>query len=394
MMLFMHQVALKDKRVLIREDFNVPFTEQGEIAHSARIDAALPTIRAAMAQGAKVILMSHLGRPKEGCFAQEFSLRIVADYLSLRLGQSVALCHLEAVPNLAPQQVVLLENVRFLVGEQENSDQLAKKLATLCDVFVMDAFAVAHRAQASTVGVAKYAPLACCGPLLQQEIAAIEKVMAQPKSPVVAIVGGSKVSTKLKVLENLLPVVDTLVVGGGIANTFLVAAGYSVGESLMEEDLVATAKMLLAQAQEQGKQIWLPSDVVVALDVNQPQGQEKSIAHIAPEDKIFDIGVRSQQQLANIILSAKTILWNGPIGVFEKAPFAKGTQALAQAIAQSEAFSVAGGGDTLAAIEAFKVSDKISYLSTGGGAFLEVLEGKVLPALAVLQNHAQPSNLD
>ncbi len=387
MMLTMDQVTISDKWVLIREDFNVPMKE-GNIAHSARIDAAMPTLNKALAKGAKVIVMSHLGRPKEGQFDAALSLTPIAQYLRKALNQKVPLFTLdEDVPPLKNGELALLENVRFLEGEEANSDLLAKKLASLCDVFVMDAFAVAHRAQASTAGVAKFAKVACAGPLLQAELQAIHHVLVSPQRPVVAIVGGSKVSTKLKLLNNILNKVDTLVVGGGIANTFLAAKGLSVGESLYEPDLVATAKEMMQKAVALNKTIWLPTDVVIGQTLSDTEiGIVKDCTQVGHADKIFDIGPQSQLNLAKCIALAKTVLWNGPLGVFECAPFAQGTQSLAQAIVTSKAFSVAGGGDTLAAIEQFGVQNKISYLSTGGGAFLEALEGHTLPAVAVLES--------
>ncbi len=385
-MLTMDKVDLADKWVLIREDFNVPMKD-GKIAHSARIDAALPTLNKALAKGAKVIVMSHMGRPKEGQFDQSLSLSVIAQYLSKALGQAVPLFTLDSpVPALKSGEIALLENVRFLEGEEANADDLSKKLAALCDIFVMDAFAVAHRAQASTVGVAQFAKVACAGPLLQAEIEAIDHVLVAPQRPVVAIVGGSKISTKLKLLKNILDKVDTLVVGGGIANTFLAACGLPVGESLYEPPLVATAKEMIQAAQIQGKTIWLPTDVVVGQTLSdQEQGVVKACMQVGRADKIFDIGPQSQLSLTKLIAQAKTVLWNGPLGVFECAPFAQGTRSLANAIVASKAFSVAGGGDTLAAIEQFGIADKISYLSTGGGAFLEALEGHALPAVAAIE---------
>lgn len=386
-MLKMEEVSLTDQWVLIREDFNVPMKE-GKITHTARIDASLPTILKAVSAGAKIIVMSHLGRPTEGRFQSEFSLGPIADYLGACLNQKIPLFALgDPLPVLKPGEVAMLENCRFLAGEEHNSPTLAKQLAALCQVFVMDAFAVAHRAQASTCGVANFAPKACAGPLLQKELAAINQVLIQPKRPMVAIVAGSKVSTKLNLLNNLLDKVDVLVVGGGIANTFLAANGHPVGESLIEVDLIPTAKVLMQKARNSGKTLWIPQDVVVAQELSeQAKAQIKSIDEVQKNDKIFDIGPRSSQDLRYTILAAKTILWNGPIGVFEYAPFAKGTMDLAQAIADSTAFSVAGGGDTLAAVEQFHVSDQISYLSTGGGAFLEALSGNTLPAISVLES--------
>jgi len=390
-MLNMVDLVLNNKTVLIREDFNVPMAD-GKISHSARIDAALPTLRQALAMGAKVIVMSHLGRPTEGQYDAQFSLKPIAEYLSNALGQPVPLCDIDSLPSLSSSEIVLLENVRFLKGEEKNTPELARKLASLCDIFVMDAFAVAHRAQASTVGVAEYANVVCAGPLLQKELEALKKIFDHPKKPVLAIVGGSKVSTKLQLLTNLLDKVDILVLGGGIANTFLKAQGLAIGDSLFEADLVPTAKELLLKAQRLGKKIWLPEDVVVSDQIdNQAKTTIKLVNEVSAGDKILDIGTRAQISLSDTIKLANTILWNGPIGVFELAPFAEGTKALANAIANSDAFSVAGGGDTLAAIEQFKVTEGISYLSTGGGAFLESLEGITLPAVSILQERSQES---
>lgn len=388
-MLKMADVALSNQTVLIREDFNVPMAD-GKISHTARIDAALPTLRTALEKGAKVIVMSHLGRPNEGEFAAKFSLKPVAEYLSVKLGQPVPLVSIDEIPTLLQKQIVLLENVRFLKGEENNAPELARKLANLCDIFVMDAFAVAHRAQASTVGVAEYAKTVCAGPLLQQELDALNKIFAHPQKPVLAIVGGSKVSSKLQVLTNLLDKVDILVLGGGIANTFLKAKGLPIGDSLFEADLVPTATELLVKAQRLGKTIWLPEDVVVSDKIdNQAKIAIKAVNEVSGTDKILDIGPKAQQSLTELIKTAKTILWNGPVGVFEFTPFAQGTQALANAVANSSAFSVAGGGDTLAAIEQFNVTKGISYLSTGGGAFLEALEGITLPAVSILQERSK-----
>jgi phosphoglycerate kinase len=391
-MLTMDHIDLNDQRVLIREDFNVPMKD-GIITHTARIDSALPTIQQALAKNAKVILMSHLGRPKEGVFDEAFSLKPIADYLQKQLAQKVVMFQLgEPVPQLAPGEVALLENVRFLKGEEENSEALSKQLASLCDIFVMDAFAVAHRAQASTDGVAKAAPIACAGPLLQKELHAVEAILKEPKPPVVAIVGGSKVSTKLQLLENLLSRVNTLVVGGGIANTFLAALGHNVGASLYEPELLPVAIALIDKAKKQGKTIWLPEDVIVAHSMDAKEGQVKALSDVSSEDKILDIGPKAQENLKAVLLGAQTILWNGPVGVFELPAFSQGTECLAKTIAQSDAFSVAGGGDTLAAIEQFQVQKGISYLSTGGGAFLEALEGKVLPAVAALMARAKTAS--
>lgn len=391
-MLTMDHIDLNDQRVLIREDFNVPMKD-GIITHTARIDSALPTIQQALAKNAKVILMSHLGRPKEGVFDEAFSLKPIADYLQKQLAQKVVMFQLgEPVPQLAPGGVALLENVRFLKGEEDNSEALSKQLASLCDIFVMDAFAVAHRAQASTDGVAKAAPIACAGPLLQKELHAVEAILKEPKPPVVAIVGGSKVSTKLQLLENLLSRVNTLVVGGGIANTFLAALGHNVGASLYEPELMPVAVALLDKAKKQGKTIWLPEDVIVAHSMDAKEGQVKALSDVSSEDKILDIGPKARENLKAVLLGAQTILWNGPVGVFELPAFSQGTECLAKTIAQSDAFSVAGGGDTLAAIEQFQVQKGISYLSTGGGAFLEALEGKVLPAVAALMARAKTAS--
>lgn len=391
-MLTMDHIDLNDQRVLIREDFNVPMKD-GIITHTARIDSALPTIQQALAKNAKVILMSHLGRPKEGVFDEAFSLKPIADYLQTQLAQKVVMFQLgEPAPQLASGEVALLENVRFLKGEEENSEELSKQLASLCDIFVMDAFAVAHRAQASTYGVAKAAPIACAGPLLQKELHAVEAILKDPQPPVVAIVGGSKVSTKLQLLENLLSRVNTLVVGGGIANTFLAALGHNVGASLYEPELMPVAKALLDGAKKQGKTIWLPEEVIVAHSMDVKEGQVKALSEVSSEDKILDIGPKAQENLKTVLLGAQTILWNGPVGVFEIPAFSQGTECLAKAIAQSNAFSVAGGGDTLAAIEQFHVQKGISYLSTGGGAFLEALEGKILPAVAALMARAKTAS--
>lgn len=382
----MQALSLANQTVVIREDFNVPL-KNGQITHAARIEAALPTIMHARQQGAKIILISHLGRPQEGQFDATFSLAPVAAYLSEALNQPVKFFTLDNPPFLKSGEIALLENVRFLRGEEANAPQLAEQLAQLGDIFVMDAFAVAHRAQASTVGIARYAKAACAGPLLQKELLAIEKILKATERPVVAIVGGAKVSSKLKLLRNLLDKVDILIVGGGIANTFLKAQHCEIGASLYEEALVSEAQSLLQKAQQLGKVIWLPNDVVVALQIEASEGDIKDIKAVGQNDKIFDIGPRSAQEITILIHNAKTVLWNGPLGVFESPAFASGTQALAEAIAASKAFTVAGGGDTLSAIETFKVQDKISYLSTGGGAFLEALEGTILPAVEALINH-------
>ena len=386
----MSDLDLNNKRVLIREDLNVPI-KNGKVTSDARIRAALPTIEYAIKQNAKVMIMSHLGRPVEGEYDSEFSLAPVAEYLQPLLGKPVRLEKnwLEGVEHQAGQ-VILCENVRFNVGEKADDDALAQKMAALCDIFVMDAFGTAHRAQASTHGVAKYAPIACAGPLLVAEIDALSKAIEHPTKPVVAIVGGSKVSTKLEVLESLLTVSDQLIVGGGIANTFIAAAGYDVGQSLYEPDLIATAQKLMAKAQAKGGDIPIPSDVVVATEfADTADALVKPVHQVNKDEMILDIGPETAQRLTKLLLRAKTILWNGPVGVFEIPQFSEGTLSLAKAIADSEAFSVAGGGDTLAAINQFGVSAQMSYISTGGGAFLELLEGKKLPALAILEDRSK-----
>lgn len=380
----MRDLALSGKRVLIREDLNVPI-KNGVITSDARLRAALPTLKLALEQGAKVIVMSHLGRPTEGQFEEQYSLKPVADYLSKALSQDVALvADWQQGVELTEGQLVLLENVRFNAGEKKDQESLAKAYAALCDIFVMDAFGTAHRAQASTHGVAKFAPEACAGPLLADELDNLEKALKAPKRPMVAIVAGSKVSTKLTVLETLSDKVDQLIVGGGIANTFLAAAGHNVGNSLCEDELIPKAKSLMEKCD-----IPLPSDVVTGkkFDENEPASL-KQVADVADDDMIFDIGPDSAAQLADILKDAGTIIWNGPVGVFEFEQFSAGTGAIAAAIAESAAFSIAGGGDTLAAVDKFGIADKVSYISTGGGAFLEYVEGKVLPAVAVLEARA------
>lgn len=381
---------LKNKRVLIREDFNVPITN-GTITSDARIRAALPTIEYALQQEASVILMSHLGRPAEGEFASEFSLEPVAVALGELLKRPVQFIRdWSNGIDLAPDELALCENVRFQVGEKKNDPALAQKMAALCDVFVMDAFASAHRAEASTCGVAQFAPIACAGLLLSAELDALSKALKDPAHPVTAIIGGSKVSTKLTVLENLLNVVDQLIVGGGIANTFLAAHDLAIGKSLHEAELIPMAKKLLKQAQKRNVQILLPDDVVVAKEFNADAiSHTKNISEVKPDEMILDIGPNTANQYAQILKYAKTILWNGPVGVFEFPAFAQGTQKIAQAIATSHAFSIAGGGDTLAAIEKFHIANKISYISTGGGAFLEYVEGKQLPAITILEERSK-----
>lgn len=379
-MLTMESLSLTNQRVLIREDLNVPIKE-GVVANNARLRAAVPTIQKALEKGAGVILMSHLGRPTEGVYDPAFSLAPVADALTDLLGRPVTL--MPDWPEHSPLagDVWLLENVRFNEGEKSDDEALARRYASLCDVFVMDAFGTAHRAQASTHGVIQQASVSCAGPLLQAELEALEAALAEPKKPLVAMVGGSKVSTKLAVLERLAELCDQLLVGGGIANTFLAAAGYPVGKSLYEADLVPMARTLMSKTQ-----IPLPLDVVVAQSFSEnATATTKLVADVGDDDMILDIGPLSQQRLADVISEAGTLLWNGPVGVFEFPAFAAGTAALAQAVADSEAFSVAGGGDTLAAIDQFGIADQVSYISTGGGAFLEYVEGKELPAVRALK---------
>ncbi len=378
----MKALNFREQRVLIREDLNVPIKD-GKVSSDARIRAALPTIKLALKANAKVILMSHLGRPTEGEFAEEFSLKPVAEHLSGLLNTEVTLIkEWQKGFDISNGQVVLLENVRFNKGEKKDDEQLAKAYASLCDLFVMDAFGTAHRAQASTHGVAKFAPIACAGPLLSAELDALEQALADPAKPMLAIVGGSKVSTKLEVLESLSDKVDQLIVGGGIANTFLAAQGYSVGKSLCEHDLIPTAKKLLEKVS-----IPLPVDVVVAKEFSEKaEATIKTVDSLDDDDMILDIGPKTAEQFAEIIKAAKTIIWNGPVGVFEFPAFSKGTEAVSKAIADSEGFSIAGGGDTLAAIDQFGITEKVSYISTGGGAFLEYVEGKTLPAVAVLDS--------
>ncbi|WP_166264021.1 phosphoglycerate kinase [Marinobacter caseinilyticus] len=377
----MTDLKLAGKRVLIREDLNVP-VKDGKVTSDARIRASLPTIKAAQKAGAKVMLMSHLGRPDEGVYDQAASLQPVADYLTQALGQPVRLVkeYLDGV-DLAEGDVVLFENVRFNKGEKKDDETLAKQYAALCDVYVMDAFGTAHRAQASTHGVARFAPQACAGPLLAAELEALGKALDNPAKPVVAIVGGSKVSTKLDVLTALTGLCDQLIVGGGIANTFLAAAGHPVGKSLCEHELLDTARAIAAKVD-----IPLPVDVVVAKAFSETaEATIKNISDVAEDDMILDVGPQTASDFARLLKSAKTILWNGPVGVFEFDQFGNGTRALADAIAESDAFSLAGGGDTVAAVDKYNISDKISYISTGGGAFLEFVEGKTLPAVAVLE---------
>ncbi|MFI4869204.1 MAG: phosphoglycerate kinase [Steroidobacterales bacterium] len=385
----MADLPLAGKRVLIREDLNVP-VQKGVVTSDARIRAALPTLRLALEKGARVMILSHLGRPEEGKFDAEFSLAPVAAKLSELLGKPVPLVqNWLAGVEVQPGAVVLCENVRFNKGEKKDSEALSRQMAALCDVFVMDAFGTAHRAEASTHGVAQFAAVACAGPLLVAELEALERALAKPARPLVAIVAGSKVSTKLTILESLLNKVDKLIVGGGIANTFLAATGVKVGKSLYEKDMLEIASKLLLQARERGAEIPLPVDVVVAREfASTAHADVRPVNQVGDDEMILDIGPDTAEQLGETLKSAGTIIWNGPVGVFEFDQFGEGTQAIAQAIARSKAFSVAGGGDTLAAIEKYGVEDGISYISTGGGAFLEFVEGKTLPAVAVLEQRA------
>jgi phosphoglycerate kinase len=386
----MVDLDLKGKRLLIREDLNVP-VHDGVVTSDARIRASLPTIAAALDKGARVLIASHLGRPEEGKFDPALSLEPVALRLSELLGRKVPLVRdwIDGV-EVAPGEAVLLENVRFLKGEKKDNEDLAKRMAALCDVYVMDAFGTAHRAEASTHGVARFAPVACAGPLLVNELVALETALEKPARPLLAIVAGSKVSTKLTVLETLLGKVDQLIVGGGIANTFLAAAGQPVGKSLVEADMIGIAQKLIAQSQARGVDIPIPTDVVVAKEFSATaEADVKPAAKVAPDDMILDIGPDTAERLARIVEAAGTVVWNGPVGVFEFDQFGEGTRVLANAIARSKAFSLAGGGDTLAAIEKYGVEEGISYISTGGGAFLEFVEGKVLPAVAALEARAK-----
>ncbi|AXE61482.1 phosphoglycerate kinase [Candidatus Thioglobus sp. NP1] len=381
-MLKMTDLDLSGKRVLIRQDLNVPI-KNGEVGSDKRIIASLPSILFAINAGAKVMITSHLGRPNAGEFDKNFSLEPVANHLSELLGQSVRLESnwLDGV-EIEAGEVILFENVRFNVGEKENDETLSMKMAALCDICVQDAFGTAHRAHASTYGVAKYAPIACAGPLLISELEALGQALDNPKRPLVAIVGGSKVSTKLTVLDALSKIVDQLVVGGGIANTFIAAQGHGVGQSLCEHDLIPTAKALMDKCD-----IPIPKDVVCGKEFSEfANAETKSSTNVASDDMIFDLGPKSIDVLCEILQNAGTILWNGPVGVFEFNQFSKGTERIANSIAESEAFSIAGGGDTIAAIDKFKIENKISYISTGGGAFLEFLEGKQLPVVEILDS--------
>jgi phosphoglycerate kinase len=386
----MSDLDLRDKRVLIREDLNVPFDDDGKITSTQRLDAALPTLRAARDAGARVLVLSHLGRPKEGQFDPASSLAPVAEWLGQQLGAPVRLVadYLDGV-EVAAGEVVLLENCRMNVGESKDDEALAKKYAALCDIFIMDAFGTAHRAQASTHGVIKFAPVAAAGPLLGNELDALGKALEQPAHPVLAIVAGSKVSTKLTLLENLIGKVDQLIVGGGIANTFIAALGHSIGNSLAEPDLVDAARSVLADAKRRGVAVPMPVDVVVAPSFSaQAPATVRRVDQVNDDEMILDIGPETAQQYAELIAKAGTVVWNGPVGVFEFDAFGKGTETLARAIADSSAFSIAGGGDTLAAVDKYGIADKVSYISTGGGAFLEFLEGKELPAVTALKARA------
>ena len=381
----MTDLDLKGKRVFIRADLNVP-VKDGKVTSDARIRATIPTLKLALEKGAKVMVTSHLGRPTEGEFKPEDSLQPVVDYLNEHLDVPVRLVrdYLNGV-DVNAGEIVVLENVRINKGEKKNDPELGKKYASLCDVFVMDAFGTAHRAQASTYGVAEFAPIACAGPLLAAELDALGKALKEPARPMVAIVGGSKVSTKLEVLNSLSKIADQIIVGGGIANTFIAAAGHNVGKSLYEADLIPVAKELAASTD-----IPVPVDVRVGTEFSETApATEKSVTEVKDDESIFDIGDKSAAQLAEIIKNAKTVLWNGPVGGFEFPNFRKGTEVISHAIANSDAFSIAGGGDTLAAIDLFGIADKISYISTGGGAFLEFVEGKVLPAVEILDKRAK-----
>ena len=381
----MTDLDLNGKRVFIRADLNVP-VKDGKVTSDARIRATIPTLKLALEKGAKVMVTSHLGRPTEGEFKPEDSLQPVVDYLNEHLDVPVRLVrdYLNGV-EVNAGEIVVLENVRVNRGEKKNDPELGKKYAALCDVFIMDAFGTAHRAQASTYGVAEFAPVACAGPLLAAELDALGKALKEPARPMVAIVGGSKVSTKLEVLNSLSKIADQIIVGGGIANTFIAAAGHNVGKSLYEADLIPVAKELATSTD-----IPVPVDVRVGTEFSETApATEKSVTEVKDDESIFDIGDKSAAQLAEIIKNAKTVLWNGPVGVFEFPNFRKGTEIISHAIANSDAFSIAGGGDTLAAIDLFGIADKISYISTGGGAFLEFVEGKVLPAVEILEKRAK-----
>ena len=392
----MTDLDLRGKRVFIRADLNVPVAD-GKVTSDARITASMPTIEFALKAGAKVMVTSHLGRPEEGVYSEENSLQPVADVMAAKLGKPVRLVKNWLAPNAPADsltvedgQLILLENCRFNVGEKKNNDELAKKYAALCDVFVMDAFGTAHRAEASTHGIAKFAPVACAGILLTEELEALTKALLSPARPMVAIVGGSKVSTKLTVLESLSEKVDQLVVGGGIANTFLKASGKQIGKSLNEDELVPIAKALMEKMSNRGATIPVAEDVVCGKKFAADETAVlKNAADVAEDDMIFDIGPKSAQALADIIMKAGTVVWNGPVGVFEFDQFGEGTKTVANAIANTKAFTLAGGGDTIAAIQKYDIYDKVSYISTAGGAFLEFLEGKKLPAVEILEQRSQ-----
>lgn len=392
----MNELDLKNKRVLIREDLNVPIKD-GFITSDQRLQAAIPTLIQALEQGAAVIVLSHLGRPEEGRFDARFSLQLVADYLAARIDYPVHFAS-EYIEGLSPRpgELILCENVRFNQGEKTNDVNLAKKLANLCDIFIMDAFGTAHRAHASTAGVAAYAPIAAAGPLLVRELEAMRQVLHDPKKPIVAIVGGAKVSNKLSLLKYLCTTVDYLIPGGGIANTFLKAQGFEIGVSLHEESLLGEAQEILELAAQQGCQLILPTDVVVGKSFSEYcPAFNKTLSNVATDDMILDIGPETVHRYLELLNYGKTIIWNGPLGVIEFPQFSYGTRALAIAIANSDAFTIAGGGDTLVAIDQYNLTDQISYISTGGGAFLECLEGKTLPAVAILEKRAerlQPAN--
>jgi phosphoglycerate kinase len=387
----MNDLDLAGKKVLIRQDLNVP-VKDGVVSSDQRIRAALPTIQHCINAGARVMIMSHLGRPTEGNPDDQYSLKAVAEHLSSLLEKEIPLLtdYLDKPPEVADGDVVLLENVRFNPGEKANDEALSRQYASLCDIYVMDAFGTAHRAQASTHGVGLFAPLACAGPLLVTELEALAQALDNPKSPVVAIVGGSKVSTKLTVLDALFEIVDQLIPGGGIANTFIAASGYNVGKSLVEVELIPEAKRLLSVSAAAGKEIPIPVDVVCGKEFSeQAEATVKRVDEVTDDDMIFDIGPETAARFAEIMHTASTIVWNGPVGVFEFDQFGEGTRTLALAIASSDAFSIAGGGDTLAAVDKYGIADQISYISTGGGAFLEFLEGKQLPAVAMLEQRSQ-----
>jgi phosphoglycerate kinase len=390
----MSDLDLAGKRIMIRQDLNVPIKD-GVVTSDLRIRASLPTIQQCVNSGARLMIMSHLGRPTEGCFEDSYSLQPVADRLSTLLEKDIPLVsdYLDKSPELTNGDVVLLENVRFNPGEKSNAETLSRQYASLCDIYVMDAFGTAHRAQASTYGVGQFAPVACAGPLLAAELEALAQALDNPEHPVVAIVGGSKVSTKLTVLDALSKTVDQLIPGGGIANTFIAAVGYNVGKSLVETELIPEAKRLLSVARAAGKEIPIPVDVVCGKEFSeQAEATVKRVDEVTDDDMIFDIGPQTAARFAEMMHNAATIVWNGPVGVFEFDQFGEGTRTLAQAIAASSAFSIAGGGDTLAALDKYGISDQISYISTGGGAFLEFLEGKQLPAVFMLEQRSQSND--